>query len=204
MGMAGQKQSLVLVSFVMSILVSGISATLLCEDLPIDLCAFAVSSSASRCILEKEVSSQGKVEYQCQTSDVSANEFAEWVETDDCVHACGIDRQTVGLSSDSFVESGFVKALCSIDCQNGCPNVVDLFEKLAAGEGVSLSRVCEVQSMGAARRAMNEVENSHFASLSAHSLNAWEASNAALSPFGSLNPQGSLDTTSPAAAPSQI
>ncbi|MCO5561664.1 hypothetical protein L7F22_015285 [Adiantum nelumboides] len=200
MGKAIQKQSLALFFFV---LVSSVSANLLCEDLPIDLCAYAVSSTGSRCILEKEVSSQGKVEYQCQTSEVSANEFLEWVETDDCVHSCGIDRQTVGISSDALVEKGFVKALCSAECQQGCPNVVDLFEKLAAGEGVSLSRVCEAQSMGAARREMGEVETSQFASLSVHNLNAWEAPNAAHPPSGSFNPQG-LDGVSPVAAPSQF
>ncbi|MCO5600135.1 hypothetical protein L7F22_054243 [Adiantum nelumboides] len=70
-----------------------------------------------------------------QKSKVSANEFLEWVETDDCMHSCGIDRQTVGILSDALVEKGFVKALCFAECQQGYPNVVDLFEKLAAGEG---------------------------------------------------------------------
>lgn len=199
--MASSKQSFVLVLLVLAGLVSCISATLLCEDLPIDLCAFAVSSTGSRCVLEKEISFQGKVEYQCQTSVVSANEFTEWVETDDCVHSCGIDRLTVGISSDALVESRFVKALCSVDCQSGCPNVVDLFEKLSEGEGVALSQVCAVQSMGAARRGMREASTSHFASLSGNTLNAWEASNAVHSPVGAFAPQGP-SATSPEAAPS--
>eukprot|EP00250_Pteridium_aquilinum_P001572 c11762_g1_i1 orf=166-699(+) len=177
--MAYNKSFLIII--LLASFVSCISATLLCQDLPIDMCAFAVSSMGSRCVLEKMISTHGNVEYECQTSQVNAAEFAEWVETDDCVHSCGINRLTVGISSDALVERGFVKSLCSADCQGGCPNVVDLFDKLAAGEGVSLSHICEAQT-GATRREMGELTTTTFASLSGDTFHSWEAPSAALSP----------------------
>lgn len=183
-------------------LASGISGKLLCEDLPVDLCAFAVSSTGSRCVLEKRVMTDGNVEHECQTSEVAADEFAEWVETDECVRSCGLDRMSVGISSDALVERGFAKALCSADCQSGCANVVDLFTKLAAGEGVSLAKLCEAQATAASisassRREMGEVP--FFASLSANTVNAWETAAVAPSTSQSLDSHGLW--TAPAPAP---
>lgn len=115
-----------------------------CEDIPVDLCAFAVSSTGARCVLERRVMRSGDFEYECQTSVVRADEFAEWVETDDCVRSCGQERMCVGMSSDALVERDVATTLCSAACQASCPNIVDLYTKLAAGEGVSLPRVCEL------------------------------------------------------------
>ena len=71
-----------------------------------------------------------------QTSIVSTeDEFKEWVETDDCVNLCGLERMSVGLSSDVVVEEATMASLCSASCQDNCPNVIDLYSKLAAGEG---------------------------------------------------------------------
>jgi hypothetical protein len=36
-----------------------------------------------------------------------------------------------------------LRALCSPACQDGCPNIVDLYATLAAGEGVSLPALCD-------------------------------------------------------------
>lgn len=184
-------------------LASCISGTLLCEDLPVDLCAFAVSSTGSRCVLEKRIMTDGNVEHECQTSEVAADEFSEWVETDECVRSCGLDRMSVGISSDALVERGFEKALCSADCQGGCANVVDLFTKLAAGEGVSLAKLCEVQataSSASSRREMGEVP--FFASLSANTGNAWERT--AVAPSSSQSLDSHSLWTAPAPAPSSL
>ncbi|KAH7288255.1 hypothetical protein KP509_31G019300 [Ceratopteris richardii] len=151
-----------------------------------------------RCILEKVISTEGQAAYECQTSEVLATEFVEWVETDECVSSCGLDRMTVGMSSDSLIEKGFVATLCSDRCRKECPNVMDLFEKLSAEEGVPLSRVCEAQSMSDARREMSELEL-HFFSLSANTLNAFDFPHAN-SPSASLNPQG-LAASAPSPSP---
>ena len=39
-----------------------------CEQLPIQVCAFSVSSSGARCVLEKSVLTDGDVQYECQVS----------------------------------------------------------------------------------------------------------------------------------------
>jgi hypothetical protein len=61
---------------------------------------------------------------------------AEWVESDECVQLCGIERMTVGLSSDALFEPSFRSSpLCSLPCLNSCPNLRHLFSDLASGEG---------------------------------------------------------------------
>lgn len=65
---------------------------------------------------------------------------AEWIESDECIQGCGLERETYGLSTDSLVDSGFRDKLCSSDCQNNCPNIVDIYYKLAAGEGIEQIR----------------------------------------------------------------
>ncbi|KAH7288256.1 hypothetical protein KP509_31G019400 [Ceratopteris richardii] len=96
--MAGRTTWLLILSTAFAGLVACVSAHIKCEDLPINACAFSVSSSGMRCILEKVISTEGQAAYQCQTSEVLATEFAEWVETDECVSSCGLDRMTVGMS----------------------------------------------------------------------------------------------------------
>eukprot|EP00250_Pteridium_aquilinum_P005349 c15457_g1_i3 orf=95-613(-) len=168
--MASHQKVYILFAILFASLASGISGKMLCEDLPVDFCAFSVSTTGSRCVLEKRILTNGNVEYECQTSQVVADMFAEWMETDECIQSCGLDRMSVGISSDALVERGFAKALCSHDCQSNCPNVIDLFTNVAAGEGVALKQVCEVQAK-ATRREMGQVG---WASLSANTINAWE------------------------------
>ena len=107
---------------------------IICEDLSQEVCAFSVSSSGRRCLLENLETKEG-VEYQCTTSDVIVERMAEYIETDACVNACGLDRITVGISSDSLLEPQLTAKLCSPYCYYDCPNIIDLHFNLAAGEG---------------------------------------------------------------------
>lgn len=106
---------------------------LVCEELPADLCAFAVSSGGRRCVLER--TAEGA--HRCQASAVGVRDLSGWIETDACVRACGVDRAALGLpvASAAAEDRRFVRALCSPACRDGCPNVVDLYATLAAGEG---------------------------------------------------------------------
>jgi hypothetical protein len=63
----------------------------------------------------------------------------ELIETEECMNACGVERMTVGMSTDSLAERGFTNKLCSPRCYNNCPNIVDLYFNLAAGEGTYYS-----------------------------------------------------------------
>ncbi|MEI4856018.1 hypothetical protein, partial [Klebsiella pneumoniae] len=67
---------------------------LICEELPIDVCSFSIDSSGKRCLLENFEAKNGKVDYQCRTSEVIVERMAEHIETDSCVNACGVDRNT--------------------------------------------------------------------------------------------------------------
>ncbi|GJT58529.1 putative PAR1 protein [Tanacetum coccineum] len=53
--------------------------------------------------------------------------------------SCGLNRNVLGISSDSLLESKFTQKLCSTQCYNGCPNIVDLYFNLAAGEEIRSS-----------------------------------------------------------------
>ncbi|XVE64234.1 hypothetical protein DITRI_Ditri07aG0084800 [Diplodiscus trichospermus] len=130
-----------------------------CERLDQDTCAYAVSSTGKRCLLEKHVKRSGDEEYTCRASDIEADKIKNWIETDRCVKACGLDRKSFGISSDSLLESRFTEMLCSPQCYNSCPNVVDLYFNLAAGEGVFLPKLCEAQGANA-RRGMSEIRSS--------------------------------------------
>ncbi|KAL6610315.1 hypothetical protein ACP70R_040284 [Stipagrostis hirtigluma subsp. patula] len=126
---------------------------LVCEELPPDVCAFAVSSGGRRCVLERTPEGAGR----CQTSAVGAGEqLSGWIENDACVRACGVDRAALGLpvASDAAEDGRFARALCSPACRDGCPNIVDLYATLAAGEGISLPALCEAQKNGGIRRMM--------------------------------------------------
>ncbi|XVF50830.1 hypothetical protein PTKIN_Ptkin04bG0135000 [Pterospermum kingtungense] len=130
-----------------------------CEHLDQDTCAYAVSSTGKRCVLEKHVKRSGEEEYTCRTSEIEADKIKNWIETDQCVKACGLDRKSFGISSDSLLDSRFTQMLCSPQCYNSCPNVVDLYFNLAAGEGVFLPKLCEAQGANA-RRGMSEIRSS--------------------------------------------
>ncbi|KAH9309670.1 hypothetical protein KI387_037581, partial [Taxus chinensis] len=128
-----------------SVLVTG-EGGVECEKLPVEMCAFAVSSTGSRCVLEKKYSYAGSVQYQCQTSRIVAETIMEWIESEECVQACGLQRMSVGMSTDDLSSySHFTSKLCSDKCQNSCPNVVDLYLNLAAGEGMHLPELCEAR-----------------------------------------------------------
>lgn len=103
--------------------------------MPKDRCAFAIASSGKRCLLETYASRAGFIEYQCKTSNVIVEKLSGHIETDECVNACGVDRKTVGISSDSLMEPHFTTKLCSTACFQNCPNLADLYFNLAAGEG---------------------------------------------------------------------
>ena len=112
-----------------------LAAEVVCEELPKDACAFSIASSGKRCLLETARAADGGVEYQCRTSEVVVERMAEYIETDQCVEACGVDRKFVGISSDALLEPQFTDKLCSPACYQKCPNIVDLYFNLAAGEG---------------------------------------------------------------------
>ncbi|KAI6705536.1 hypothetical protein NL676_008498 [Syzygium grande] len=137
---------------------------IVCEQLPTDLCSFSIASNGRRCVLENYVSPMDrKTEYECKTSQVAVDIMQEWIETDDCIRACGVDRQSVGISSDALLQPHFTAKLCSPACYHNCPNIVDLYFNLALGEGVYLSDLCDVQRSNP-KRAMREFRSNGAAS----------------------------------------
>lgn len=106
-----------------------------CENLNKDSCAFAVSSSGKRCVLEKSVRRSGQEVFVCSTSQIDTDQVTNWIESDKCIESCGLDRNVLGISSDSLLDSRFMQKLCSTQCYTGCPNIVDLYFNLAVGEG---------------------------------------------------------------------
>lgn len=110
---------------------------MVCEKLPIGSCAFSIASSGKRCLLENYVDNNGNMGYQCKTSEIVVTNMNEWIEDDECTNACGVDRKSVGISSDSLLEPRFIAKLCSRSCFDNCPNIVDLYHNLAIGEGTS-------------------------------------------------------------------
>nr|GMC83586.1 uncharacterized protein LOC109161551 isoform X1 [Ipomoea batatas] len=145
--MASLKFSLVLLLALTLSFPAIVFADIICENLSENVCAFSVSSSAKRCVLENLIEDDGKVEYQCKTSGVVVgNNVAEYIETDLCVEACGVNRESIGMSSDSLLDPTFMTKLCSPACYHNCPNIVDLYFNLASGEGVFLPNLCQKQS----------------------------------------------------------
>merc|ERR1711915_955304 len=139
--MAAFSSKLPLVLFLSSLFLHAAFAELVCEDLPKDVCAFSIASSGKRCLLETSVAGDGSVEYQCRTSEVL------------------VERNMVGISSDALLEPQFTAKLCSPACYQECPNVIDLYFNLAAGEGVFLPDLCERQRSNP-HRAMGELLSS--------------------------------------------
>ncbi|KAL0927198.1 hypothetical protein M5K25_001361 [Dendrobium thyrsiflorum] len=132
--------------FVTSVLCSSydITGRVTCEQLDRSKCAFAVSSNGLRCLLQKHVRGTELDEevYMCRTSDLKATIMAGCVETDACIAACSMERETVGISSDSLLDRRFMGRLCSPECFLNCPNIVDLYFSVAAGEGAFLPNLC--------------------------------------------------------------
>ncbi|CAI9778731.1 unnamed protein product [Fraxinus pennsylvanica] len=130
-----------------------------CEELPIGLCSFSIASSGKRCLLETYASNDGTTDFQCRTSEVVAINLHEYIEADECVSACGVDRKSVGISSDSLLDSQFTDKLCSQQCYQKCPNIVDLYYNLALGEGAFLPDMCKSQPTNS-RRSMAQIQSS--------------------------------------------
>ncbi|KAJ8771389.1 hypothetical protein K2173_026566 [Erythroxylum novogranatense] len=146
-------QVLSVLVLVIAVAVQGTLGEVTCEKLSQETCAYAISSSGKRCVLEKHVRRSGKEAYTCRASEIEADRLKNWIETDECIKACGLDRKSLGISSDSLLESRFTQQLCSHQCYDSCPNVVDLYFNLAAGEGVFLPKLCAAQE-GKSRREL--------------------------------------------------
>ncbi|KAL0344496.1 UNVERIFIED_CONTAM: hypothetical protein Sradi_4280900 [Sesamum radiatum] len=85
------------------------TAEVVCEDLPQNLCTFAIA--ASRCVLENYKSEEGSVDYTCKTSEVVVERLAGYIETDECVNACGVDRNSFFFLVIAFYYSSTEYAL---------------------------------------------------------------------------------------------
>ena len=93
-------------------------------------------------MLEKFLGRSGHEEYTCQSSKIEAGgELSDWIESDECVEACGADRDSVGISSDFLWDTAFTRKLCADRCYKNCPNIVDLYFNIAAGEGKNISEI---------------------------------------------------------------
>nr|XP_043634506.1 uncharacterized protein LOC122605610 [Erigeron canadensis] len=147
-----------IVIFVFSIQVTLGNNIIACENLNKDSCAFAVSSSGKRCVLEKNVRRSGKEVFVCSTSQIDTDKLTNWIESNECLEACGLERNVLGISSDSLLEPRFLQKLCSTRCYNGCPNIVDLYFNLAVGEGTYLPSLCQAQGDNK-RRGMIEIKS---------------------------------------------
>ncbi|KAA0044137.1 hypothetical protein IC582_009573 [Cucumis melo] len=159
--------------FISSLFVSAAFGEIVCEELSVDVCAFSIASSGKRCLLETSETKEGKFEYQCRTSEVMVEWMADYIETDQCINACGLDRNSVGIASDALLEPQFTAKLCSPSCYQKCPNIVDLYFNMAAGEGVFLPDLCEKQRTNP-HRAMAELLSSGIAAapMSSAEINA--------------------------------
>ncbi|GAA0142153.1 hypothetical protein LIER_03115 [Lithospermum erythrorhizon] len=130
-----------------SLFLGGTLGELVCEDLPVGMCSYSISSSGKRCVLETSEAEDGITDLQCQTSEVVAHSMKEHIENEQCIDACGLERLSIGISTDSLAETNSVRSLCSADCYQHCPNIIDLFDTLALAEGASLHARCKtVQS----------------------------------------------------------
>ncbi|CAA2975102.1 uncharacterized protein LOC111365757 [Olea europaea var. sylvestris] len=157
--MASSMRMSFILFFACSLFLQGTLGEVICETLPTNLCSFAIASSGKRCVLENFQNNDGKLEFTCKTSEVAVSTMAGHIETDKCVSACGVDRRFVGISSDAFLAPQFTANLCSPACYQNCPNIVDLYFNMAAGEGVYLPALCEKQKSNP-HRAMMELSSS--------------------------------------------
>ena len=200
--------SLVTLALLSSLLVQGTLGEVTCEQLNKEACAFAVSSIGKRCVLEKYVRRSGLEAYKCTTSAIDTDELKDMVESNHCIEACGLDRDTLGISSDSLLESRFTRKLCSPQCYQKCPNVIDLYFNLAAGEGVFLPKLCASQRENP-RRGLSEIKSSGIAApgpmsgvqtaqLLGAPISSLEVADA---PIGSPMTSMELDVLTPAASP---
>ncbi|KAI4380046.1 hypothetical protein MLD38_006275 [Melastoma candidum] len=158
-----ERSIMALVVFIaMAFLTEFASGYMTCEQLPLDRCSYAIASSGRRCVLEKYMSVDGSMQMECKTSPVTVGFMEEWIETEDCIKACGLDRKSLGISSDNLLGHGFIKTLCSRDCYQNCPNIADLYSNLALAEGGFLPDICLLERNP--KRMMKELENPSDAS----------------------------------------
>ncbi|CAI9759145.1 unnamed protein product [Fraxinus pennsylvanica] len=75
------------------------------------------------------------------------------------MNSCGVDRKSVGISSDAVLDSQFTAKLCSPQCYQNCPNIVDLYYNLALGEGAFLLDLCKSQRTNS-RHSMAQIQSS--------------------------------------------
>ncbi|CAN0854642.1 hypothetical protein LINGRAHAP2_LOCUS5961 [Linum grandiflorum] len=114
--------------------------------------------------MENYISRNGVVKYQCETSEVVVDKMKDMIESDECIKSCGLDRNTVGISSDYLLTRKFVSKLCSGPCFQSCPNIVDLYSNLALAEGMDLYGMC---SWGGRRRSLLQPKSSSDAGAAA-------------------------------------
>jgi hypothetical protein len=136
----------------------------------------------------------GTQKFQCQSSGVVAAKLSEWIESEECINACGLERMAVGMCTDSLLDPESTRKLCSSECRNNCPNIVDLYVNLAAGEGISLPSMCESQKSRSRMLIAESLSSSSKSKSSIHSES-----------FGAPGPYGShiaeLGAAVPATAP---
>lgn len=63
------------------------------------------------------------------------DDVREYIESDDCIRSCGLDRNSIGISSDALLDPFSVSKICSSACFHNCPNILDLYHNLAMAEG---------------------------------------------------------------------
>ncbi|MCD7472910.1 hypothetical protein HAX54_014327 [Datura stramonium] len=159
-----------IVFFASALLLQGALGDFVCEELPTNVCGFAISTSGKRCLLENSAGKDGKVENQCKTSEVVVETMKDHIETDECINACGVDRNSVGISSDSLLEPRFAAKLCSPACYEHCANIIDLYYNLAVEtrevddnlffeNRVYLPDICDQQKNGAHRAVIELSSN---------------------------------------------
>ncbi|CAA0834348.1 PAR1 protein [Striga hermonthica] len=156
--------SLFAIALALAISIQGTLGEIRCEDLNENSCAFAVSSTGKRCVLESHsfLRKLGTPDrYTCRTSDIKASDrLVNYIESEECITACGVDKGALGISSDSLLNHNFINKFCSASCYDKCHNIVDLYFNVAAGEGVYIPKVCERHRSGARREMMEEKFNS--------------------------------------------
>jgi hypothetical protein len=84
-----------------------------------------------------------RVKFQCRSLDVLVQKISEYIETNQCVQACGVDKNMIGISSYALLEPQVTSKLCSPACYHECSNIVDLYFNLAAGECKIFSKLGE-------------------------------------------------------------
>ncbi|KAG6548918.1 hypothetical protein Mapa_009681 [Marchantia paleacea] len=110
------------------------ASTLRCHMLPAEECAFAVDSSGKRCVLMEYNDAAVSIVRSCETSDISVGDDSptEYIETEQCVRACGVQKMTIGFArSTNLPTDQFMLKLCSWECKHNCPNLVDLYNTVA-------------------------------------------------------------------------